>query len=52
MGARSKYLEREQERLARPCKTDKYAFSEANSGEFPENSCKFDYSPTLIQRLG
>ena len=40
-------MEREQERLARTCKTDKYACSKANSGEFPVNSCKFDYSPTV-----
>ncbi|KAL9952661.1 hypothetical protein ACROYT_G039945 [Oculina patagonica] len=36
----------EQERLARARETDKFAFSKANSGEFPVKQ-KFDFSPTV-----
>lgn len=46
MGARSKFLKRNQERLARARKTEKFAFSKANSGEFPVKQ-KFDFSPTV-----
>ena len=49
MGARSKFLERDQERLARTHRTDKSAASKAdsgNSGEFPVKQ-KFGCSPTV-----
>ena len=46
MGARSKFLERDQERLAGTHRTDKSAVSKANSGEFPVKQ-KFGCSPTV-----